>query len=412
MTISINTQGVETLRPAQERLHVIDAIRAVALYGVITFNILGMVAVFVGNSLFPKGGPLDVMSLLFDLILVQGKARSVFALLFGVGFGLLMNRPSAAGRTFIRFYLRRMTVLLAIGIFNLTCLFFGDILILYALLGMVLLLFRSWNDRSIVRLGLGLVLIPSLVVGAVEAITGAPMPNLAGLARQQADSVFAASMSAYTSTSTLAYMHANLRYYADHYMTDTSYAVVYDLSVLGLFLLGLWIARNGVLADVERWQPLLRRVMWICLPLGLVLSLIHATRRIGITAHGLNYALVTAAYVGLPIMAFGYVAALALFLSRRGRWLQRALSPMGRMALTGYLGSNAIGSFVWYGWGLGRMGSWNAAAINLFALTTYIAFCVFSASWLSIFRFGPAEWLWRSLTYGRRQPLLKRPTPR
>lgn len=410
MAIPTNTDGGDMLRPVEERLHVIDAIRAVALYGVVTFNILGMVAALVGNSLFPKGGRLDGVSLLFDLILVQGKARSAFALLFGVGFGLLMSRPSAVGRAFVRFHMRRMIVLLMIGLFNLTCLFFGDILILYALLGMVLLLFRNWNDRSIVRLGIGLVLVPSLVVGTVEVITGMPMPNLAGLTRQQADAVFPASTPAYTGTSAFAYVQANLRYYLDHYTTDTSYAIVYDLNVLGLFLLGLWIARHGVLADVERWRPLLRRVAWICLPLGLVLSLIHATRRIGLAAHGPAYALVTAAYVGLPIMAFGYVAALALFFSRRGQWLQRALSPMGRMALTGYLGSNAIGSFVWYGWGLGRMGDWNAAAINLFALTTYVALCIFSAGWLSICRFGPAEWLWRSLTYGRRQPLLRRST--
>lgn len=106
------------------------------------------------------------------------------------------------------------------------------------------------------------------------------------------------------------------------------------------------------------------------------------------------------------------MAVLALFFGRRGRWLGRAPSPTGRMALSGYLASNATGSFVWYGWGLGRMGHWNAPAINLFALTTYLAPCLSSAGWLSVCRLGPAEWLWRSLAQGRAQPLLRRPAPR
>jgi hypothetical protein len=105
---------------------------------------------------------------------------------------------------------------------------------------------------------------------------------------------------------------------------------------------------------------------------------------------GAAYALVTAAHVGLPIVAYGHIAGLALWLIRRGRWLQRALAPVARIALTGYLGSNLIGSFVWYGWGLGLMGVWNGAAMNLFAFAVFAGLAVFSALWLAVFRF--ASW--------------------
>jgi uncharacterized protein len=81
---------------------------------------------------------------------------------------------------------------------------------------------------------------------------------------------------------------------------------------------------------------------------------------------------------------------------------------MGRKALTGYLASNLIGGAVWYGWGLGLMGVWNGAAMNLFALALFAGLCLFSAAWMRLFRFGPAEWVWRSLTYGSLQPLLRR----
>lgn len=203
-------------------------------------------------------------------------------------------------------------------------------------------------------------------------------------------------------------MGANLHYYPEHYRQETSYAVVYDLSVLGLFLTGVWVARRRVLVDIEGWRPLLRRTAWTCLPLGLVLSILHGTRRLAIPAHGGAYAAVTAAYAGLAIIAFGYVALFALLLSGRGQRVHRALSPAGQMALTCYLASNAIGSFVTYGWGLGLLGRMNGAALNLLATAIYIGLCLFAGIWLAAFRFGPAEWVWRSLTYGRAQPIRRR----
>lgn len=242
-------------------------------------------------------------------------------------------------------------------------------------------------------------------------MTGAPLANLAGYAPGGVDAAFAAQLPAYVSDDYLAFVVANLRYYLLHNAGETAYVVVYDLGVLGLFMLGLWAARRGLFEDIERHRPLLRRIVWIALPLGLALSAVHATRRLGIPLDGAAYGLVTAAYMGLPIMAFGYLAILTLWISRGGRWLTTLLAPMGRMALTGYLGSNAIGAFVWYGWGLGRIedSAWlGMAKMNLFAVAVFATLCVFSAVWLRLFRFGPAEWLWRSLTYGRPQPLLRR----
>jgi uncharacterized protein len=401
------TQPVEQslAAPVQDRVHVIDAIRALALYGVIAMNLVGMVMAIIPGEMMAKAGAHDYAFAAFDLIILQGKARSAFALLFGVGFGLLLARADAKGHDFVPFYLRRMTALLAIGLFNLAFLFFGDILILYALLGMVLILFRTLPDRALVRLGLTLVIVPPLLAGLGELVTNAPLPNLAGLTPAQVDALLPASEAQYRAGSYADFIGANLHYYADHYLAETSYTLMYDIGVLGLFLLGLWVARNGVLADVARWRPLLRRVAAICLPVGLLLSMVHGSRRMGVEVDGAAYALVTAAYVGLPVMAFGYVAALALWFSGRGRRAQAVLAPMGRLALTGYLGSNLIGGFFWYHWGLGQIGRWNIAAINLFAIGLFVAFCFVSGWWLRRYRFGPVEWLWRCASYGRVQPM-------
>ena len=160
----------ETTGPA--RLPVIDSLRALALWGVITMNIMAMVMALDAAAVIEKAAPLDYAVAAFDLILIQGKARSVFAFLFGVGFGLLMSRT---GPGFVGFYLRRMSVLLTLGVINLVFLFWGDILILYALLGMVLILFRRWSDKAILWLGLTLILVPPLVAGIIEVVTGAPI---------------------------------------------------------------------------------------------------------------------------------------------------------------------------------------------------------------------------------------------
>lgn len=400
--------------PVAERLVAIDTLRAIALYGVIAMNLTAMVMLFKAPSVMQAAGPPDLAFGLFDLVFLQGKARSAFAFLFGVGFGILMQRAAARGAGFTGFYLRRAAILLAIGVCNLAFLFWGDILIVYALLGMVLLLFRNAGQRMLLTLGLTLVILPPVVAGVIEAVTGAPLSNLAGLDRAAVDAGYAALAPAYTAGGYWDFVSANLRYYRFHNLAETAYVAVYDLGVLGLFMLGLWATRRGLFENIERHRPLLRRIVWIALPLGLALSVLHASRRLGLPADGALYGAVTAAYVGLPVMAFGYLAILTLYISRGGRWLTVVFAPMGRMALTGYLASNAIGAFVWYAWGLNRIGdpAWlTMAGMNLFAVAVFAGLCLFSALWLGAFRFGPAEWLWRSLTYGRLQPLRKRRAP-
>lgn len=398
------------MAPVTDRLVVVDTLRAIALFGVIAMNLTAMVMIFKAPAVMGTATPVDLGVGLFDLVFLQGKARSAFAFLFGVGFGILMQRAQARGAGFTGFYLRRALILLAIGLLNLAFLFWGDILIVYALLGIVLLLFRNAGQRVLVSLGLSLIVLPPLLAGVIETVTGAPLGNLAGMAPGAVDAAYVASLPAYASGDFLAFVCANLRYYLLHNTGETGYVVVYDLGVLGLFMLGLWAARQGVFEHIERHRPLLRRIIWIALPLGLALSAVHATRRLGVPMDGAAYGVVSAAYMGLPIMAFGYLALLTLYISRGGRWLSTLFAAMGRMALTGYLASNAIGAFVWYGWGLGRINdpAWlGMTQMNLFAVAVFAGLCIFSALWLGVFRFGPAEWVWRSLTYGRLQPMLK-----
>jgi uncharacterized protein len=379
---------------APGRLALVDTLRAIALFGVIAMNMMGMAMAFVSEQVLADMGPLDQLFGAFDMFFLRGKARCMFAFLFGFGFGVLLLRAQGRGQAIVPFYLRRMLILLGFGVVNQLFLFWGDILIAYALVGMVLLLFRDLDDRRLLVLGSLLVLLPPILRGAYEALIG-PAPQLVA---GDGDATYDAMLAVYRSAPYgLEVVRANWSHLPSEWLHETAKRIVVDLGVLGLFLLGFWVARRGILSDVESHRPLLRRVAWIALPIGFVLSALNGSAQMGWEPGQPLAGLQTAAYIGLPIMGFGYLALFSLWLSRGGAWLQRLLAPTGRMALTYYLASGLLGSAFYYAWGLGMLERLGMAEMNLFAIAMYAAMVAFSHVWLHHFRLGPAEWLWRRL---------------
>jgi uncharacterized protein len=386
--------------PAAGRLPLIDTLRAMALLGVIIMNIVGMQMAFVGDQVMANPSPPELAWASFDLIFLEGKARSCFAFLFGVGFGVMMLRAQRRGDGFGAFYVRRMGALLAFGIVNQLFLFWGDILVLYAVLGTVLLLFRGWSDRALLASALLLIIVPPLVHGALEAFSG-PVPNLSGASPDADKARFDAALAAYQNgTYNLDVVRSNLSFPVGEWMNNTAYHVVYAIGVLGLFQLGLLTARHGVLFDVASYRPLLRKIAWVGFPIGLVLSVLHATINMGWQPGAPWSGAQQASYVGLPILAMAYVAMFSLLLGGGKGWIQRALAPVGRMALTNYLASGAIGALAYHAYGFGLMGKLGMIGMNGFALGIYAGLAIFSHLWLARFGQGPMEWLWRRISYG------------
>lgn len=393
-------QAIRTIPGADgaSRLPLIDSVRALALLGVVIMNVSAMQMRFVGRDIMGSAGPVDIGVMAVDLLFVQGKARACFAFLFGFGFATLMMRSEAKGGDFGRFYVRRMLALLGFGLVNQALLFWGDILVLYALLGMLLLPLRKLADRSLLQLGLILVALPPLAVGALEALNGGPLPALVAT---DGAAEAARGLAAMTSSNYLDFVRFSVSQAVERRLTDTAHMVIYDLTVFGLFLLGAWSARQRILFELEAWRPRLRKIALICLPGGFALSAISASRLAGLSAEGAVYGLVTAAAIGLPVMAFGYLAATTLLFSRGFQAMQRMLAPAGRMPLTNYLASGAIGCFIFYGYGLGMLGQLGLAATNLLAISIFLALVLVSHLWLACYPQGPLEWAWRRLAYGR-----------
>lgn len=394
--------------PLSGRVELIDTLRAMALFGVILMNIVSMVMFFQAEVIMARAEIADMITGVTNLLFLQGKARSCFAFLFGVGFGVMLLRAQAAGRTFNGFYWRRMGVLFVFGAINQLFLFWGDILMIYSLVGATLPAFRHLSNQALLRTAMVLVLGVPVLQGLWEMSMGTPVPPITD-----------AEMEVWTASATQVLHHApyglqiveaNLQTLLHRWGNDPVHMGVYVIGILGLFLLGMWVARRGILFDVPPHRPLLRRIAWVALPVGFLLSLLNASINLGWQPGQPMAGVVTASYAGLAVMSMGYVALFALLLDRRGQGVKRLLAPVGRMALTNYLASGAIGALVYHGYGLGLMAKLSMAQMNVLALAVFALLVVFSHVWLRFFRQGPLEWLWRVCTYGRWQPLLRSPT--
>ena len=178
----------------------------------------------------------------------------------------------------------------------------------------------------------------------------------------------------------------------------------FSIIVLGMFLLGAWFIRSGVMAHPERHLSLFRKLTWICLPVGLGLSLVSAgiatTHVRGVNDGEYQLAIGLMMLGNLPA-CLGYVGALVLLWHGRARALLAPLAPAGRMALTYYVSQSIIGSLFFYGYGLAHWGMGRAWQL-VFVLVIFGLQLLFSRWWLARFRYGPMEWLWRWATYGHR----------
>lgn len=378
------------------RIDHIDALRGLALLGVIVMNIGSMVMFVNARHVLSSVTTPEVILMATDLLLMFGKARSAFAFLFGAGFAILLQRAAASGAPFQGFYTRRLLILLVFGLVNQVFLFSGDILITYSVLGFVLLGCRSLGAPSLLRAGLVLIAVPPLALAMIEGVLGHPLPNVLDVPTAAR---MARGLTAYSSEHYLDAVRENIRLGLTRHLTSTSDMIVGDLAVLGLFMLGAWSVRTGVLTYPRRHAHTLRRVARWAIPLGLVLSVINMTPMLGLRPEGAAALLVTASTLAGPVLALGYLSALALLFSRGGGWLQSLLSAAGRMALTNYLLSGAIGTWVFYGYGLGMIDDFGVGELTLFGVGLFLALALFSRFWLSVNRHGPVEWVWRRLAY-------------
>lgn len=375
-----------------ERIQSLDIVRGVAL--------AGMIVVHFHDRTTEPGGIDDVIRTLIWR-LVESKSYGTFALLFGAGFAIQLRRAQARGAPFAGRYLRRLAVLALFG-FCAHAFFGFNVLLGYAIWGVPLLFIRNWSTRVLIvaaMLSAASVLLYQLAVFWYLSHTVGPESALAaGHARLEGfralnDAVKAAeSQSSYA-----ALVMMRLKHMAWFYRQPFFFMPGVQFT---LFVAGLLMVRHRVFEDAWAHRRLLAGLAIFGVVSWLVDDFLFPESGFDNTLGLLRDQWLMFAYVAVALLLMAWTPALLTGL--------RAIGYAGRMALTNYLiqiaGIDLL--FSGYAIGLGRIRPVIALPM---ALTLFAAQVVFSTMWLARFRFGPAEWLWRSLTYGARQPMRRMP---
>lgn len=398
------------VRPT-ERAEILDALRGFALFGILLANMPGFTGFWDSSdqaraALFGAAAAWHVE---FGIAwLISGKFYSLFSLLFGIGFAIQLGRLEAHGEPVSR-YIRRLLILLCIGLVHILIWPF-DIVSLYAVMGLVLLLFRRASGRMLLVTAALLWTVP--IAWEWAKVSGfkpdAPFEMAAHATLTSFGIDFRQSpLTIWASPDLLLHLKANAAGF--FYRLGQFAHEIRPAKVLAMFLIGLWIGRRSIYLQLDDYAPLMRKVAVAGFAIGLPASALMAwywMTWVGTDPARNMYAAVTYT-LGVPALALAYASTFALLWQTRARRYLAVFAPAGRMALTNYLAQTVIQALLFYGYGLGLVGKVSNTWVPLIGLLIFAFQLFYSRLWLGLFRFGPMEWLWRTLTYGTPQPMVR-----
>lgn len=557
MTIATLTEAPTELAPVPmaERIQALDVVRGFALIGIFLMNVefYNRALAEIGTGLPSTLKGVDWLAGWFVYMFVQGKFWTMFSLLFGMGFAVMLTRAERAGRDFFRPYMRRIAALAMFGALHHIFIWGGDILFSYAVaaVGLLIVLYGNWKyivaglvvliglgfipalsplrpvagglafmglaalflrwqrtsqlfgrkvptfsaiflwlgallllvaiamwimpaapaearapmtvaslvvlligilsarfhdpaDLRPRRLGVAMYLFPFLMMGIFSTVQYlAPKPTepakaavpvaaagkaaaptdakAAAAAKQKAeraaeqekwrkkhDRQVADQKRIYSSGTYAEAVKLRAGEFAEHAPEQAGFATI----LVGMFLIGAWFVRSGVMENTAAHLPLFRRLALYGIPigvgLGLLGSLLGTARTPGLENDPYQIAMSLLMIGNLPA-CLGYVSLVVLMLHSRSIFNRIAvLAPLGRMALTNYLTHSVLGTLVFYGYGMGYWGTGRAMQL-VFVAVVIVLQVLFCTWWLSRFRYGPMEWLWRAITYWKITPIRREP---
>jgi len=387
----------------KERIEMIDILRGLSVLGILLVNMLSYSGYY-HRVPYHEMSTINRAALLFIKFVAQAKFYTLFSFLFGWGMSAQMERAAQRGARFAPLYVRRLLVLLLIGLVHAILVWDGDILVTYAVLGIPLLLFRKRSYRTLLVAAVICILIPVLLS------TPGPAASFRRAYAEATEPLRQAMLEGYDAN-----VHAEGSYLelTVHRLKALRFgytgAIYWGTHIFGMFLLGLYAGRRRIFHNIPEHLPLFRKVLWWGLTVGLILNFVFvAATAAPDRVPSSCYELATrgARAVGGPALCLFYIAATVL-LAQRQDWRERlsSLAPVGRMALSNYLLQSVVCTLIFYGYGMGLYGNLGPTITLVLTFTIYRIQVGLSNWWLARYRFGPAEWLWRSLTYGKLQPL-------
>ena len=412
---------------AFDRIVTLDIVRGVAVMGILTMNIAAFALPFpayANPAAYGGDSGLDFAAWAFNFLVFDGKMRGLFSILFGASTLLVIERATASGRATVSdrkgatAHYARMLVLLGFGLVHFYLIWFGDILALYALCGMLLYFFRNKSPRALIRWAvvfLSLSIIYFGLIGLTGALAGNPdLPPEAAAnmleSRQVIDSEFGASSARIPAE--LALYRSDYASIVDSRLNGRRFEPFLSLfgfgfETLGLMFLGMAMFKSGFLTgawDQARYRRWALRSAAIALPPLVFLAWWQASADFDATR-------VFLAFLSLSVpfdvaIAVGWAAAIIWWVKSGALApLKARVAAAGRMAFTNYLATSIVMTSLFYGYGLNLFGEVSRAGLWPFVLGMWGLILLWSKAWLDRFAYGPFEWLWRSLSRWQLRPM-------
>jgi len=393
-----------------ERVQVLDVLRGFALLGILLINAMSILAVNGSTPAFTVHiSPAERFLQDAILFFVESKFFTLFSLLFGIGFAIQIQSAERQGTGFLPRISRRMLGLFLFGLLHILLFWDGDILVIYAITGSLLILFRNLSGKAIRRWVIALLAIPSTLtfiawVGSLVARTSPSGASNLATVDKTLEAEFANTQATQQLLQSSFVQAIAIR--IETYIQLLPLLLSRIPTVLAMFLIGLYLGRSKFITKLPENVETLKKVRLWCLSIGfVVMTLILAGTKFLPTSTAL-IGIIEDQYLAGPILCLGYAAALTLaFLKNPNRRIFGAFAPVGRMALTNYISQSVVLTFLSYGWGLGfalQLGGYQVLGI---CIALFVAQVIFSRMWLAKFSFGPLEWIWRCITYWKVLPL-------
>jgi uncharacterized protein len=401
----------------KERSDILDVLRGLALLGVMIDNLFGFTGwVFLSEqqrtslATWPADGIIGALEQIF----INGKFYSLFSLLFGIGFSIILIRNEQRGINPLKIFYRRLFILLIIGAAHIFLLWEGDILFLYALLGLLLPLFRKCSDKTLLIAAIAFILSPVLldvIYILLHAKSGDTLESLAiSIDKTNGLPLDTANYADYL------YKNGGWQEWRNWQASGWAYRYSYILDsnripkVLGMFLLGFYTGRKMMYVQLANYSNLFKKLRFWGLIVGIPACAAtfyfeffqnKIPDPVGLF-HSVFYA------VGVVPLSLAYTSIVCLhWIKKKDNSALKYLAPVGRMALTNYIMQTVIAIIIYYGVGFGMGGNIGPAIFIPIGICVYCFQILYSNIWFNYFNYGPLEWIWRQLTYRKKLPIRK-----
>ena len=397
----------------------LDAMRGFAVMGILAMNIVAFAMpewAYVTPLAYGGETQSDRTAWLISFILIDGKMRGLFSLLFGASMMLIIERADAKGKSAAGVHYSRMFWLAMFGLAHFFFIWMGDILFLYAIIGCVAFLFRNWEPRRLIKWALIIyaigVLVWSLQFGGLQIMQMfATAPGASPELVKQYREIMTSPDLDFDTARQLALHRGGYAGIVADKLADWAqpFGLVLQsgAETLPLMMIGMAFKKNGFItgawahADYRRWAKQL------LIP-GLFLSAMVAGSVVYAGYDKLAALGALFAWGAIPrlMLTVGYAALLIILIERMaGSGLIARVAAAGQMAFTNYLGTSIIMTTIFYGYGFGLFGFVSRTELWMFVIGAWAMMLLWSKPWLAHFRYGPMEWLWRSLARGKIQTL-------